>query len=70
MGEMLLTRTAPESHGQSDGPCVGERPATHTGVLRGIFDPREKEEEPQVLGSERGESHEKAGGLVRWSWWL
>jgi len=26
----------------------GERPATHTGVLRGIFDPREKEEEPQV----------------------
>ena len=27
----------------------GERPATHTGVLRGIFDPREKEEEPQVF---------------------
>jgi hypothetical protein len=48
-----------------DGPCVGERPATHTGVLRGIFNPREKEEEPQVLGSERGEFHEKAGGTLK-----
>ena len=57
---MFRNRTARES----DGACVGERPATHTGVLRGIFDPREKEEEPQVSVSQRGEFPEEAGGLV------
>eukprot|EP00435_Cladocopium_sp_Y103_P057067 s183_g19.t1 len=38
-------RSRPQS---AEDSKPGERPATHTGVLRDIFDPKEKEEEPHV----------------------